>query len=461
MATTEPAANVFLQGNFGPVREEVTADSLSVVGELPREIDGLFVRNGPNPQFDPVGGYHWFDGDGMVHGVRLQDGKASYCNRWVRTARWQQEHADGHAIGTNMLSGGRPGAADRETANRSNTHLVWHAGRLLALWEGGEPYELRAPSLDTVGPYAFGGKLRHAFTAHPKLDAQTGELLFFGYNPVAPPYVQYGIVSPAGEIVHDTPVDVAAPVMMHDFAVTERYTIFMNLPLTFDVRRAMQGGPLLRFEPERGSQFGVLPRRAAGSEIRWFAGPACYVFHALNAYEDGAEVVLDGCRYADMDVANLGATVAYLHRWRFNLETGELKEEAIDDAGTEFPRVNDGLVGRPARYGYAARFEGKGLYADAFLKYDLANGRSQAHVHGPRRSGGEGVFVPRRGGSAEDDGWLITYVFDGDRDSSELVVVNAQDFEAPPVARVLLPQRVPYGFHGWWVDGQELADQRQ
>jgi carotenoid cleavage dioxygenase len=146
MATTEPAANLFLQGNFGPVREEVTADSLSVVGELPREIDGLFVRNGPNPQFDPVGGYHWFDGDGIVHGVRLQDGKASYRNRWMRTARWQQEHAAGHAIGANMLSGGRPGATDRETANKSNTHVVWHAGRLLALWEGGEPYELRAPN---------------------------------------------------------------------------------------------------------------------------------------------------------------------------------------------------------------------------------------------------------------------------------------------------------------------------
>src|SRR5919202_2651140 len=457
MATTEPVASPFLQGNFGPVREEITAERLPVIGELPREIDGLFVRNGPNPQFDPAGGYHWFDGDGMVHGVRIQEGQASYRNRYVRTVRCQPEHAAGLALGATLLSGGRPAGGDPEAANKANTHVMWHAGRLLALWEGGAPYAMRAPSLDTVGPYTFGGQLRHTFTAHPKLDAQTGELLFFGYNPVAPPYLQYGVVSPAGEIVHDTAIDLPVPVMMHDFAVTERYAIFLNLPLTFDVSRARQGGPLLRFEAERGAQFGILPRRAEGTAIRWFAGPACYVFHILNAFEDDADVVLDGCRYETMDLANLGAMTASLHRWRFNVGAGTMQEAALDDAGTEFPRVNDGLVGRPARYGYAARVESQRHFADALLKYDLARGRSQLHVHGPHRSGGEGVFVPRPGGGAEDDGWLITYVFDADRGASELVLVHAQDFEAPPVARVLLPQRVPYGFHGWWVDGQELA----
>jgi carotenoid cleavage dioxygenase len=229
--------NPFLQGNFGPVHEEVTAEDLPVVGKIPSELDGMFVRNGPNPQFPPLGNYHWFDGDGMLHGVRIRDGKASYRNRYVRTDGWKEEKEASKAVyygfldppDLKRLATGKP-----PFKNTANTALVWHNGKLLALWEGGPPHEIKVPSLDTIGPYQFGGKLKHAFTAHPKVDLTTREMLCFGYNPVAKPYVLYTVVNAQGQIVRTTPIDIPKPVMMHDCAVTQRHTLFLDLPEIFD-----------------------------------------------------------------------------------------------------------------------------------------------------------------------------------------------------------------------------------
>jgi len=268
-------------------------------------------------------------------------------------------------------------------------------------------------------------------------------------------------------------------VMMHDFAVTERYSIFMDLPLTFSLERAMKGESAYLYEPDRGAHFGILPRHADQSQIRWFEAPPCYVFHTLNAFEEGDEVVLDACRMERIDLGALDSTAAptperkliredssqCLYRWRFNMVTGAVKEEALDDVNSDFPRVNDSLVGRKARYGYTARFGGtSGMpEADAIIKYDLLTGKSEAHVHGANRYSGEGVFVPRAGAterSAEDDGWVVFYVYDGNSGGSEFVVIDAQDMTAAPVARVSLPQRVPYGFHGAWISGEQMATQR-
>ena len=475
----------YLEGNFGPVREEVEASDLRVIGELPVGMDGMFVRTGPNPQFDVIKGYHWFGGDGMLHGVRVAGGKASYRNRYVRTEGWQRENAAGKALWSSGLGApefDNPNGPGR--GNTSNTALVWHDGRLFSLWEGGDPHEIKLPGLETVGPYNYGGKLAHAFTAHPKVDDVTGEMLFFGYNSLGidmangtkQPYVQYSVASKDGQLVHTTPIDLPAGVMMHDFAVTERYSIFMDLPLTFSLERAMKGESAYLYEPDRGAHFGILPRHADQSQIRWFEAPPCYVFHTLNAFEDGDEVVLDACRMERIDLGALDSTAAptperkliredsrqCLYRWRFNMVTGAVKEEALDDVNSDFPRVNDSLVGRKARYGYTARFGGtSGMpEADAIIKYDLLTGKSEAHVHGPNRYSGEGVFVPRAGGTAEDDGWVVFYVYDGHSGASEFVVIDAQNMTAAPIARVPLPQRVPYGFHGAWISGEQMAGQR-
>lgn len=455
------AGSPFLQGNYAPVHEEVTADNLEVVGRLPAEMDGMFVRNGPNPQFPPRGAYHWFDGDGMLHGVRVAAGKASYRNRYVHTSGWREEKAAGKALFDGLL--GLPdmvrvARGEDGFKNAANTAVVWYDGQLLALWEGGAPHAVRLPSLETVGRYTFAGKLRHACTAHPKVDPLSGELLFFGYQPVRP-YLQYSVADAKGRILRTTPIDLPRPVMMHDFAVTARHTLFLDLPVTFVFTRLLRRDSPFAYEPKAGARIGVLPRH--GGEVKWFPIEPCYVFHTLNAHDDGDEVVLYACRMKEfpaeitpperMDAAAMKRFGASLYRWRLNRKTGGVREEAVDDQPADFPRVNETLTGRPARHGYLTS-----LRWDALLKYDLQRGTSQRHAFGKGRHGGEGIFVPRPGGAGEDDGWVVTYVYDRAAGRSEMVVVEARDFTARPVARVRLPGRVPFGFHGTWVPGTAL-----
>ena len=463
IATT---VNPFLEGNFAPIRKEITADSLTVIGQLPPDLSGMFVRNGPNPQFPPIGQYHWFDGDGMLHGVQIGNGQAQYHNRYIQTQGFNIERNAGHALWTGLLEPPNPKNPHGPGKNTANTALVWHAGQFFALWEGGAPHAIQLPSLDTAGVYTYDHKLVSPFTAHPKVDPVTGEMMFFGYSPATPPYLHYGIVSASGELLRTVPIDLPIGVMMHDFAITEHYTIFMDLPLTFSPQRMQRGEPVLMFEPERPCRFGIVPRYGDNNNIRWFESPACYVFHTLNAYEEGDEVVLVACRMSRTTVlvseptpGETDGDQARLYRWRFNLNTGSVQEEALDERPSDFPRVNEQYLGRPTRYGYTARLAPDPMpLFDGLIKYDLSNGSSQTHEFGTGRYGGEAVFVPRPGATAEDDGWLVTFVYDRGEETSELVVVNAQDVSAEPVARVLMPQRVPYGFHGAWVSQEQLMN---
>ncbi|WP_414568092.1 carotenoid oxygenase family protein [Nostoc sp. CCY 9925] len=456
---TTIAVNPYLDRNFAPVREEITADKLSVIGELPPDLSGIFLRNGPNPQWPPIGEYHWFDGDGMLHGIEISNGVATYRNRYVQTRGWKKEREAGKAIWTGLLEPPQMDNPHGPGKNTANTALVWHAGQMLALNEGGSPHAIKLPELETIGEYTYDGKLVSAFTAHPKVDPVTGEMIFFGYSLYAPPYLQYSVVSAQGELLWTVPIDLPIGVMMHDFAITENYTIFMDLPMTFSPQRAQRGEPVMMFERDRPSRFGIVPRHGNNSNIRWFESPSCYVFHTLNAYEEGDEVVLIASRMSSTTVLIVDdsqpdpeANIPRLYRWRFNLSTGTVREEMLDDVASEFPRVNENFLGRSTRYGYTNKMANSPLpLFEGIIKYDLSSGKSQIHEYGKGRYGGEAVFAPRPGATAEDDGWLVTFVHDESSDTSELVVVNAKDVTAEPVARVIIPQRVPYGFHGIWV----------
>jgi carotenoid cleavage dioxygenase-like enzyme len=458
------AVNPYLDGNFAPVYKEITTDTLKVIGELPDDLSGMFVRNGPNPQWTPIGQYHWFDGDGMLHGVRISNGKATYRNRYVQTKGWKIEHEAGKAVWSGMLEPSQKDNPHNFYKNAANTALIWHAGQFLALWEGGAPHVIKVPDLDTIGEYTYKSKLTSALTAHPKVDPVTGEMMFFGYS-FAPPYLEYSVVDPLGELLRTVPIDLPMGVMMHDFAITENYTIFMDLPLTFSPQRAQKGEPMMMFESDRPSRFGIVPRHGDNSNIRWFESPPCYVFHTLNAYEEGNEVVLIACRMSSTNVLITKDTqpdpdgdIPRLHQWRFNLTTGKVREEMLNDIPAEFPRVNENFLGRQTRYGYAGKMaQGSMPLFDGLIKYDHHNGKSQTHEFGRGRYGGEAVFVPFPNATSEDQGWLITFVHDTTEDTSELVVVNAQDVNAEPVARVLIPQRVPYGFHGAWISEEQLS----
>ena len=456
--------NYFLSGNFKPVLEEQTASAMEVVGRIPDDLAGSFIRIGPNPQFVPdVALYHWFDGDGMVHGVEFKDGAATYRNRFVKTEGYLKEKAKGGWIwkGLNArmrgeVSGPSEGSLSK---NPANTALIDHNGAVYALWEGGEPYALEVPSLETHGKVDFEGELKHPFTAHPKVDSFTGEMMTFGYSPV-PPYVTYSVINRQGKIVHTTPITIPKGVMMHDLAITRRHTVFLDMPLTFDLARAMRGGRALAWEPENGTRIGIAPRMGGDADVKWFNVTTGYVFHTANAWEEGDEVVVLACRSQVTDVVGAAESVAggdseaktgQLYEWRLNLQTGLVKERVIDSNHSDFPRINDAYTGHPSRYVYSARFSPeRATMFDALLKYDCRTGATHVHRFGPGRFGGEGVFAPASGGG-EDDGYVIAFVWDEEAASSECVIIDSRAFEDPPVARIRIPYRVPFGFHAAWI----------
>lgn len=453
--TTITETNPYLLGNFAPVSTEIQAENLKVIGEIPTELRGMFVRNGPNPQFPPIGQYHWFHGDGMLHSVRLEKGQASYHNRYIHTFGFKKEQEAGQAIWSGLFEG----------KNTANTALVWHGDKFLALCEGGEPHQIQLPSLDTLGPVNFDGKLTSAFTAHPKVDPVTGEMLFFGYSLMQQPFLQYGIVSPEGELVKLIPIELPVGVMMHDFAITEHYTIFLDFPFTFRPERMAEGQPIFLFEAETPSRFGILPRHGESSDIRWFESPSCYSFHTLNAYESGDEIVLIACRMEltnalgiTQENSNSAGNTPYLYEWRFNLQTGAVQERSLGDLACEFPRINEKYLGRKNCYGYAGKSKlGEMPLFDGLLKYDLETGKIEIHAFEPHCYGGEAVFVPHPQANSEDHGWLLTFVYHEASDQSELIVLDAQNFTQPAIARIIMPQRVPYGFHGAWVAAEQFA----
>ncbi|MGV4930198.1 carotenoid oxygenase family protein [Streptomyces sp. BHT-5-2] len=436
-AAASSAPPPHLAGNFAPVTDELTAHDLPVTGTIPPELSGWYLRNGPNPH--AAASAHWFFGDGMVHGVRLAGGRAvSYRNRWVRTSTF----TDGIRIGDGA------GRSDL-TAGVANTHVVRHAGRTLALVESSFPYEIDCRpgrELETVGPHDFGGRLTTAMTAHPKICPTTGELHFFGYGRSGPPYVTYHRADAEGELVVSRPIDVPAATMMHDFHLTARHIVFMDLPMVLDDARP---GMPYRWDPEYGARLGVLRRDDPHGEVRWLAIDPCYVFHSLNAHDDGDQrIVLHVSRYAALS----GQEPPCLWRWTIDLASGTVREEQIDDQMGEFPRIDDRLAGLPARFGHvtAAEAPGTGPIPGALLRYDLRTGAVARYDFGPGRTPGEAAFAPaddRPGGP----GWLITYVHDAATDTSDLVILDAEDITAGPVATVSLPRRVPYGFHGNWL----------
>ncbi|MGP8304074.1 carotenoid oxygenase family protein [Streptomyces inhibens] len=444
-------------GGFTPVTDEVTAFDLPVTGRVPTALNGRYLRNGPNPMDLDDARLHLFTGDGMVHGVRLRDGKAEwYRNRWVRSAHIAE------ALGEQP----RSGAPVHRRDTGPNTHVIGHAGRTFALVESGpRPYELTY-DLDTVGASDFSGTLLAGFTAHPKLDPATGELHAVTYDGGGD-IVRYLVVSAAGLVTRSVDIPAAHSPMMHDFALTQKYAVLYDLPVTFSREAAQAGNPLpAAWNEGRGGRIGLLPRD--GVEVRWFDIPPCFVFHTLNAYDDGDTVVVDVVRFPKMFVnAELsGNSLSTLDRWVIDTVTGTVTESRLDDRPQEFPTISPAVVSGTHRYGYSAvtadllRFAGPtaGLedlsndsLTDGLLKHDLTQQRTEVRHFGRGHHTGEAVFVPSENARAEDDGYLMAYVHDPDRGASDLVILSAQDFTGSPVATIHLPARVPLGFHGNWI----------
>ncbi len=468
--------NPYLLGIYAPVRDEIDAEDLQVIGEIPRDLNGVYLRNGPNRRFDAPGRYHWFDGDGMVHAMSFENGRARYRNRYVRTRAFQQEDAVGSALWTGVMESPRGNlmgtARGLPFKDSANTDLVHHRGRVLATWYlCGQPMSIDPLSLETLGAETFLNTMRGDMMAHPKVDETTGELMWFDYG-ARNPLLRYGVVGASGKIEHTVKLDLPGPRLPHDMAITENYSILMDLPLIQDAAAALQGRYKITFDREMPSRFGVIPRRGKASEIRWFEAAPCYIYHVVNAWEEGRTIVLDVCRVTRPEPVPtrpgpLGKLLGYLrldarlHRYVFDLDAGTTTETQLDDANTEFPSIDSRLCGKPNRYAYNVHIsDAETVKFDGLLRYDRTTGERQDHYFGPGRFGSESPFAPRDGSTGEDDGYLVSFVTDERDGRSEVDILDASDLAAGPVARVLLPQRVPLGFHATWVRADQLRSDR-
>lgn len=454
-----PNAPWHVTGSRKPVRDEVTVTDLEVRGSIPSELTGRYVRNTANPQT----GYteHWFIGDGMLHGMEISGGKANwYRNRYVKTPMYANPGADRTTLALNMET-----FTFDHSVSAANTHVVGHGGKILALEEGAFPYEVTR-ELETVGPWTFNGALTGPFTAHPKFCPDTGEMLAFGYAQL-PPYCTYYRIDAAGNMVQATDIAVNGPTMMHDFAASRNHIIIMDLPAIFDMELAMQGGMPIRWSDDYPARFGVLPREGTADQLQWFDIDPCYVFHTLNAFDDGDDVVMYGCRideiWRDSATIELGDDPApgagpCLTEWRLNRVTGKATETRLDDQGSEFPRVPVSKQGHSFRYGYTIGLGDTGEDSDGMtgqlFKYDLTKGSKEVHHFPKGHECGEAVFVQAEGATNEDDGYMMTYVWQPETDTSYMAILDATNFAAAPIAEIHVPHRIVSGFHTSWIPDQ-------
>jgi carotenoid cleavage dioxygenase len=420
--------NYYLQGNYAPVKEIITEDNLEVIGSIPKELSGLYLRNGPNPIGSPnVKKYHWFTGEGMLHGVRIDEGKAI----WYRN---------------NLVGSG------------NNTHVISHAGKIYAIAEAGDkPVEIdqQLNSLDTD---PFHGTLETGFTAHTKFDSQSKELHGITYAfPRGSYEAHYVVIGKDGRVKRTDLLPLSSGTMLHECAITENYVLVLDLSITFALSKLAKGYFPFSWNDDHQARIGLLNRKSDNVEIKWFNIDPCYFFHTVNAYEDQqGNVVVHAMRYQRLFDEDWNGPFtefpSLLTRWTLNLANGNASEQQLDDLPAEFPRMHPHLNGKFNRFGYLLG-TGLGVKPDfgRIIKYDFVNKSNEVYELGEGKEGAESVFIPSENQKNEDDGYLMTYVYDKASDKSNLVIFHAQNIKSGPIAQIKLPQRVPFGFHGSWV----------
>jgi carotenoid cleavage dioxygenase len=444
--TTEAApVNPFLTGAHTPMEQELTIEDLPVTGRIPAALDGRYMRIGPNPMDADPANYHWFTGDGMIHGLRIENGRALwYRNRWVRSEAVSARLGEARTEGP------------RHLFDTVNTNIVGFAGKTLGMVEAGStPVEI-GETLETLRYTDFDGTLHGSFTAHPHVDPLTGEMHGVCYDAGNPVAIRYVVVTPQGKVRREVEIPVEHGPMIHDCAITQRFAIILDLPVTFSMETAMTGHPFpYRWNESHQARVGLLPREGEASDIIWVPVDPCYVFHTANAYdaEDGT-VVLDVVvhdRMFSTSKAGPDSQRGGLERWIVDPAARTVERITIDPTPQEFPRPDERRFGLPYRYAYTMALTGSLLGACLF-KHDMDTGARQVHDFGPNRHPGEFVFVPAHPQGGEDEGWLIGLVIDADTETTDLVILDARDFEAAPQASIRIPHRVPPGFHGNWVE---------
>ena len=480
-SSLQPSNHPYLNGAWTPLHEEVTASELEVIeGAIPTDIDGVYLRNTENQLHQPLGRHHPFDADGMIHQIEFCGGKASYRNRFVRTRCFEAEQGAGGSLWGGLMDGPgvstRPGfGAHGGLKDASSTDIVVHGGKAIStFYQCGEGYVLDPETLEQEGVAPW--VPLDGVSAHPKVDDRTGELMFFNYSTHAP-YMHYGVVDAAGRMTNYQPIPLPGPRLPHDMAFSANWSILNDMPMFWDVELLKRGIHASRMHAGLPARFGLIPRHGTSADIRWFDAAPTYVLHFINAYEDGDEVVLDGYfqdnpspQPLEADGRSFGQMMAYLdehsfqsrlHRWRFNLADGTTREEHLDDRIVEFGMMNQRFAGLPYRYVYSTTSKPGWFLFNGFVKHDLIDGNSQEIALDEGRYASEAPFAPRVGATEEDDGYLVSFVIDENRGTSECILIDCRRFDRGPICRIALPHKISSGTHAHWADRSVLRAARQ
>jgi len=461
-----------LTGPMAPVSDELVLTDLPVKGKIPDDLNGVYLRNGPNPKFKPKGAYHVFDGDGMLHAGQFRNGKFTYRNKFIHTADFKKKEAAGEEIFwgvRNTLKGSK----DKPMADVSNTDAVAHAGNVVTTWYlAGTPYIVDPITLETLraAPEYVSG-YGNGMSAHCKVDDYTGDLLYFDYFNEKP-YMSYGVVSKDGQLVHHVPIELPGNRLIHDMGITENFSILHDLPVYHDEEAMKAGRHKILFNASLKTRLGVIPRFGAADAIKWFNFSPCFIYHIINCWEEGDEVIQIACRYmpaknkdGSLDekltakmLANL-VMDSRLWRYSMNMKTGETKEQCLNpDRNVEFAGYNTAYTGRFNQWGYFVDHHRAGIRGIGLRKMNLVTGKS----HGAWSDDvnhcwySEPRFAPADNSNSEDDGYIMAFCWNDKTKIQELQVFDAQNISDGPVARITLPQRVPLGFHGCWMTPSKI-----
>jgi len=463
----------FVTGVFAPVLEEWQLDQLPVEGQIPADLNGVYLRNGPNPRFAPKGMYHPFDGDGMLYSAHFDRGHLVVRNKWVRTEAWHREDATQEACywGIHQTLKGR---LDRPMKDSANTDVIGHAGAAIATWYlAGVPYRIDPVTLETLGPQPdYLPSDSAGMSAHPKVDEETGELMYFNYSDQWP-YMWYGVVNADRQLTHHVPIELPANRLPHDMAITQHYSILHDHPVFHDPEAHAAGRHKIVFDSNQATRLGVIPRHGAADSIRWFEFSPAFIYHVVNAWEEGDEVVMVACRYMPArhedgryDDARTAKMIGHLMmdarlwRYRMNLRTGACEEQCLDaEHNIEFPGFNTAFTGRHSQWAYLVDHDPNTLRFTGVCKYNTDTGERVAEWSDGHEDCwySEPWFAPADQPNGEDHGYVITLLWNDRSKEQQLQVFDAQALGQGPIARVFLPHRIPPGFHACWMKPSQIA----
>lgn len=463
-----------LTGPFAPIADELELDDLPVEGEIPKDLSGVYLRNGPNQQFEPKGAHHYFDGEGMIHSGLFRDGKFTYRNKWVRTDGFKKNEEAGEELYWGVMNSNKD-SDNKPMNNAANTDVIGHGGKAVASWYlSGVPYIIDPITLDTVkaAPEYVSGPGK-GMSAHFKVDEHTGDLLFFDYFTEAP-YMSYGVVNKEGKLVHHVPIELPGSRLMHDMGASANYSILHDVPVYHDHDALKAGRHKIRFDSSLPIRFGVIPRFGASDSIRWFEFSSCFLYHVINCWEEGDEVVMIACRYMpsikDDGTIDEEATAkriarlqmdARLWSYRMNMKTGEAVEKCLNpDHNVEFPSYNSQETGRYTKWAYLVDHDPNILRWTGIRKMNTDTGESVGEWSDGHEDCwySEPWFAPADNPKSEDHGYVVTFCWNAKTKVQELQVFDALDINKGPVARIKLPRRLPPGFHACWMKPSQVEN---